>query len=147
MEQRIEGVIVSQPKVIDTPRGNIFHILKKSEDSYHGFGEVYLSEVHYNDVKGWTRHNEYHLNLVVVKGSVTFVIYDDREESSAYQQFQEVKLSFSDNYGKLTVAPGLWVAFKGTAEGGSMILNVIPDEHNPLETNKKEINEIPYPFQ
>jgi len=44
------------------------------------------------------------------------------------------------------VSPGLWMAFAGVAVGESMILDIIDDVHDPIESDKKELSEIPYNF-
>ena len=49
-----------------------------------------------------------------------------------------------DNYKRLTVAPGLWMAFQGVGDGISMLMDVIPDIHTDEESTKKELNSINY---
>ena len=73
----IEGVILTPLKKIIFPKGDILHGIKKGDDGYVDFGEAYFSTVNFGEIKGWNRHKEMTLNLVVPIGSVTFVIYDD----------------------------------------------------------------------
>ena len=87
------------------------------------------------------------LNLVVVSGAVKFVIYDDREESATKGEFQEVVLTPNGNYQRLTVAPGLWMAFAGAdSEQNSMLMDLIPEVHDPSEGDRVDLSEIPYNF-
>ena len=84
---------------------------------------------------------------VVLVGVVKFVIYDDREGSITRGQFQEIVLSPRDNYQRLTVASGLWMAFAGVdTNQTSMLMDFIPELHNPDEADRKELSEIPYNF-
>jgi len=120
---KIKGVILTPLKKITHPKGDILHGMKNNDDGYSGFGEAYFSTIKRGDIKGWNRHKNMTLNLIVPTGEVTFVIYDDREKSKTKETFYKVDLSPS-NYKRLTVPPGLWLAFKGGyANKNNLILN------------------------
>ena len=142
----MEGVTLHPLKHIVVPKGDIYHALKATDEGYAGFGEAYFSQIEHGQAKGWKRHNRMALNLVVPVGAVKFVIYDDREESVTKGQFYEVILSPENNYQRLTVAPGLWMAFYGVGEGHSMLMDIIPEPHDPSEADRKDLSDIPYPF-
>ena len=56
-------------------------------------------------------------------------------------------LSPDSNYQRLTVAPGLWMAFAGAdSEKTSMLMDLIPEIHDPSESDRKELEEIKYDF-
>ena len=133
----MDGVILTPLKQIHNPKGDIFHAMKKSDDGFDGFGEAYFSTIYLNDIKGWKKHTEMTLNLVVVVGEIEFVVYDE-----VNKLFFNVKLS-QDNYQRLTVKPNLWMAFRGLSES-SMLLNIASIEHNPDEAINLDINEIKY---
>ena len=109
----MEGVCLHPLKHIVVPKGDIYHALKFTDEGYCGFGEAYFSCIEHGQAKGWKRHNRMTLNLVVPVGTVRFVIYDDREGIATYGQFEEITLSPTTNYQRLTVASGLWMAFYG----------------------------------
>ncbi|MDN3683999.1 dTDP-4-dehydrorhamnose 3,5-epimerase family protein [Vibrio sinaloensis] len=71
---------------------------------------VFFSEVNFGEIKGWKKHTEMVLNLVVPAGKIKFVAYDDRAQSSTYGQFYQTELS-AENYCRLTVPQGVWLAF------------------------------------
>ncbi len=75
----IEGVQLTALNIIEGPSGNVLHALKGHEDSFNGFGEAYFSTIHHNSVKGWKRHRQMTLNIVVPIGSIKFVLFDGRE--------------------------------------------------------------------
>lgn len=142
----IEGITLTPLKRIQTPNGDVLHALKSTETTYCGFGEAYFSQVKSGAVKGWKRHNRYTLNLIVPVGAIRFVIYDDRPNSQTYGQFETVTLSPEDNYQRLTVAPGLWMAFQGVSKETALLMDVIPQPHDDAEGDKKAINEISFDF-
>lgn len=146
MGTMIEGVALHPLRQISVPKGDLWHAFKCTDDGFVGFGEAYFTQIHPHAVKGWKRHNVYTLNLVVVVGAVKFVIYDDREDSSTRGKIQEITLSPKGNYYRLTIAPGLWMAFAGAAADTSILMDLIPKVHDPNESDRKELSEIPYNF-
>ena len=137
----MDGVTLTPLKHIILEKGDVLHALKATEDTYFGFGEAYFSQIKYGLVKGWKRHNKMTLNLVVIHGKVKFVVYDE-----VNNRFEEVVLSPDSNYQRLTLAPGLWMAFQGICDGISTILDIIPNTHDPLEADNKDLSEIYYDF-
>ena len=131
----MDGVTLTPLKQITHPKGDIFHAMKASDDGFSGFGEAYLSTVNQDEVKGWKKHTEMTLNLVVVIGEIEFVVYDDNS-------FYSVKLS-KNNYQRLTVEPGLWLAFRGL-DSENMLLNLSSIEHDPNESENVDLDIINY---
>lgn len=129
----MDGVIITPLKRISTGKGDVLHAMKATDEGYCGFGEVYFSEVYCGQRKGWKRHNRMTLNLVVVKGAIRFIIYNECSGEK-----EEVVLSPESNYARLTVAPGLWMAFEGVAEGVSLLMDLIPEPHDPAEADRRD---------
>lgn len=133
----MDGVIVKSLKQIYHPKGDIFHVMKKSDIGFDGFGEAYFSTINKNDIKGWKKHTKMTLNLVVPVGKIEFVIYDEN-----LKEFFSVKLS-QDNYQRLTIKPNLWMAFKG-CEQNNILLNLASIEHDPNEAININLRDIQY---
>ena len=131
----MDGITLTPLKKIYHPKGDIFHAMKASDVGYEGFGEAYFSNVSYNEIKGWKQHTEMTLNLIVVIGEIRFVIYDEKT-------FFNVTLSIN-NYQRLSIAPGLWVAFKGLS-ASNMLLNLASIEHMPSESNNMALDGFDY---
>ena len=143
----IDGVILTPLKKITHPKGDILHGMKNKDDGYAGFGEAYFSIIKQGDIKGWNRHKTMTLNLIVPTGKVTFIIYDDREKSKTKGIFYKVDLSPS-NYKRLTVPPGLWLAFKGGyVNKNNLILNISNMAHDPDEIERKALEQINYNWE
>lgn len=133
----MDGVILTPLKQVYHPKGNIFHAMKKNDDGFNGFGEAYFSTIHKDDIKGWKKHTKMTLNLVVPFGEIEFIIYNEKLE-----EFFNIKLS-QNNYQRLTVKSGLWMAFRGIKEN-NMLLNLASIVHDPKEATNIDINEIKY---
>ena len=137
----IEGVIVSPLKVIDVKGGNVLHAIKSSDSEYKGFGEAYFSMIEKGIIKGWKRHKEMTLNLIVPIGAIRFVLFDSRDNSVTTGEFFEVDLSL-EHYNRLTIPPMVWMGFQGLEEGFSMLLNIANIPHSQSEVEQKELDEI-----
>jgi len=140
----IAGVLLTPLKEIETPGGNVFHAMKADELSYRGFGEAYFSTIQFEKIKPWKRHNRMTLNLIVPIGKIRFVLYDDRADSPSKNMYSEVVLGNPENYARLTVPPGVWVAFQGVAEEVSWLLNIADLAHDPHEADRRQLSEIAY---
>ena len=137
----MDGVTLTPLRRIPLENGDVLHGMKATEDSFCGFGEAYFTQIRPGCTKGWKRHNRMTLNLVVVHGAVKFVIYDDQK-----QCFEEVILSPDSNYQRLTVAPGLWMAFHGVGDEVSTVMDIIPEPHDPTEADNLGLSVIDYVF-
>jgi len=143
----IEGVVLTPLRIINGESGNVMHALKNHDKTYAGFGEAYFSTVEKDAVKGWKRHRQMTLNLVVPAGEIFFVLYDGRENSVTHGVLQEIRLS-TNNYQRLTVPPGIWMAFKGIQSASNMLLNIPSIPHDPEEAENLPVmnDRIPYTF-
>ena len=137
----MDGVTLTPLRRIPSEKGDVLHGMKANETTFSGFGEAYFTQIKPGCTKGWKRHNRMILNLVVVHGMVKFVIYDEQKDC-----FEEVTLSPELNYQRLTLAPGLWMAFHGMGEEISTVMDIIPEPHDPAEADNMELSVINYPF-
>ena len=133
----MDGITLTSLNKIYHPKGEILKVIKKSDTTFNEFGEAYFSTINQGDIKGWKKHTEMILNLVVVVGEIEFVIYNENKK-----EFFSVKIS-QNNYKRLTVNPGLWVAFRGV-ESYNMLLNLSNIEHNPDEAINADLHKIDY---
>ncbi len=139
----IEGVLLTPLKKISHPKGDILHGMKKSDQGFVAFGEAYFTKVKFGEIKGWNKHKSMTLNLCVPVGKIFFVLYDDREKSKTRGNLLPVEISVED-YQRLTVPPGVWLAFKGKGDSINLILNVADMEHDPDEIERLNLGQIEY---
>ena len=146
----IDGVIITPLKQIYHPKGDVFHAMKCTDLGFQGFGEAYFSSIIQGLVKAWKRHSRMTLNLVCIVGKIHFVLYDGREKSPTYGQFMEATLSHDTEslYRRITIPPGVWMAFIGIGKGKSVLLNVANIPHDPTEQVNIPVEEsvIKYDF-
>jgi dTDP-4-dehydrorhamnose 3,5-epimerase len=112
-----------------TSHGEVRHGLKASDAGFAGFGEVYFSEVIGGKIKGWKRHRRMTMNLVVVIGTVRFILHDGASARCDHV----ISVEEDARYGRLTVPPDVWMAFQGIGRGCNLLMNVASCEHDPEE--------------
>jgi dTDP-4-dehydrorhamnose 3,5-epimerase len=139
MDTMIEGVALIPLKIIPGENGAVMHGLKVQEDSYKSFGEAYFSFVNKGKIKGWKRHTKMTLNLIVPVGNIRFVLYDDRDNSKTKGSFNDVCLGPEIQYSRLTIPPGIWMAFQGMGNEQNLLLNIADIPHDPSEAEQLQI--------
>lgn len=143
---RITGVVATPLRVIPGESGDVMHAIKATDENFVGFGEAYFSSVLNGAKKGWKKHRKMVLNLVVVSGAIRFVLFDDRPGSETYHEFEELVLS-RDNYQRLTVPPGIWMAFTGLTDETNLLLNIASIPHDPLEAENLPLQNAVIPYK
>jgi dTDP-4-dehydrorhamnose 3,5-epimerase len=137
LEILFKGVELNRLKKIDNPKGDIFHALKSTENSFVGFGEAYFSSIKEKEIKGWKKHTEMTMNIIVPVGSIVFYIFDDVLDKGISYKLGE------NNYKRLTIKPGYWVAFEGLGKDLNLLLNIASIGHDPLESLNLPIETFP----
>ena len=132
----MKGYALTLEKTIFHSQGNLFHAMKSSSEGFKGFGEAYFSTVAKGEVKGWKKHLRMTLNLLVPVGKVAFMLRGEGEDDGV-----RVELG-PDNYHRLTVEPGMWMAFEGLDEF-NLLLNLADMEHDPDEVEKAPLEQYP----
>lgn len=133
----MDGVILTTLKKIHNPKGDIYHAMKKSDCGFNGFGEAYFSSINQNDIKGWKKHSIMTLNIIVPIGEIKFVVFNEDTK-----KFFSETIS-SNNYQRLTIKAGLWVAFQGIQKE-NLLLNIASTEHDPNEAKNLILDDIKY---
>lgn len=133
------GTSVANPYVTSLeikhhPKGDIYKALNKSEPSFEGFGEAYFTSIKHCEIKGWKMHKIMHMNLISIVGAVRFYVRSDNEHNLYKFDLAE------NNYGRLTIPCGNWVAFEGLGNGLNLILNIASIEHDPHEADSMPLS-------
>lgn len=133
-----KSITVTPLKKISVPGGDVLHAMKFSDDEFFGFGEAYFSFIEAGMVKGWKKHNRMIMNVVAPIGKVKFVFY-----SQETREFR-TEIIGSERYCRLTVLPGIWVAFQGLSEHHNLILNLANIAHDPQEADTQNLEDIDF---
>ena len=132
----ITGVLVTKLRRLPTAGGEVRHALKRSDAGFAGFGEAYFTCIERDIVRGWKKHHRMVSNLTVAHGAIRFMIRDASGAVMALLLSPDADVTHL----RLTVPPGLWLAFGGLAPGVSVILNLADLEHDPAEAETRPLD-------
>ncbi len=121
-------------------KGNVLRAFRKKEKNIGKFGEVYLSWINKNAIKGWKLHKRMHMNLVVPFGLVKFVFYEKNK-------FKEIIIG-EKKYYRIYVPNQIYFAFQNLSNQKSLIVNysnIIHENKNEILT--KNLKEISYKWK
>ena len=135
----LDDILVTPLKRIPTVGGDVMHGLKKSDNGFNGFGEVYFSWVERGAIKAWKCHQRMTMNLVVPKGEVSFVFHLTNQKNS----FRTENIG-EERYVRLTVPPGIWFGFIGRGSGQSLLMNLADMVHDPVEILRETTSKFIY---
>ena len=133
----LSGVTITPLKQIQHPKGDIFHALKANDPCFSEFGEAYFTSVHAGLTKGWKKHSKMRMNLIVPSGEVTFFLHSEQDNKT-----EAITLGVN-YYARLTIEPGVWVAFRGGEHEQNLVLNIASLSHDPLEAENVELDQFP----
>ena len=146
-ENKIEGVIIQNLKIISDDRGSVLHMLRKDSSLFKVFGEIYFSEINPKTIKAWKLHKSLTQNIAVLMGKVRLVLYDNRPSSITLGKITEYEIGRDNNYCLVQIPPMLWYGFQSLDNQKALIANCTDQPHNPLESESIPIDSGKIPFQ
>lgn len=123
-----EPILFTPLECIESELGSVRHAMRIDAQGYHGFEEVYFSSVNKNKIKGWKKHLHMTMNLVVCHGSIRFAVLSENN----LENVSLFTISPTENYGRLTIPPNYWLAFKGLGDE-NLLMNFSNLLHDPAE--------------
>jgi dTDP-4-dehydrorhamnose 3,5-epimerase len=143
----IVGVKVKKLKVIADERGRLMEILRKDDEMFQSFGQVYMTTAYPGVVKGWHYHKKQSDNMAVLKGMMKIVLYDARKGSKT---FGEVNEFFAGEHNPILVhiPPYVYHGFKCVSEEEAMVVNTPTAVYRYNQPDEFRVhpheNDIPY---
>ncbi len=130
----LDNIKLTKLSKIKNEKGDIFHIMKNSDNGFIDYGEAYFSWILKDMKKGWKRHKCMTLNLCVPYGCVKFIFKINKDGIIREETIGE------DNYFRITVPPNIWFAMIGIGNPTSLILNIgdILHDKNEVESMTEE---------
>ena len=132
---------------IKDSRGSVKHFIKSTDEDFVSFGEVYLSTVKCNVVKGWKKNLDVDQNFCCIQGIIKVVIYDDRNDSVSRGSIHAIILDSESTHSRLKIPKDLWYSFKCCSEETSTLLNFISTPHKFNRVKTLPISSSLIPFE
>ena len=149
-QTQIEGVKIKHLTVIPDERGRLTEMLRRDDDIFTKFGQVYLTTAYPGVVKAWHYHKKQADNFVVVKGMMKVVLYDAREGSSTFGRINEFFMG-DYNLMLLRIPEGVYHGFKCISETEAMVINIPTEPYNHQAPDEYRVSphskDIPYDWK
>jgi dTDP-4-dehydrorhamnose 3,5-epimerase len=131
----IDGVKIKTLKTIADERGWLFEILRRDDEIFREFGQVYLTAVYPGVVKAWHCHEKQTDSFTVVSGMAKLVLVDLRRDSATNGEVDEFFIG-DQNRILVQIPPGVYHGLKGIGTQPALALNCPDrsyDHDNPDE--------------
>lgn len=143
---RIDGVLVKPLKVVPDERGWLIEVLRRDDEQFSRFGQVYVSATYPGVIKAWHYHTRQTDNFACIAGMIKLVLVDTREDSPTRGNINELFLGVQQPL--LVQVPKLvYHGWKCISQEPSLVINV-PDEpydrDNPDERRLAPHGTLPY---
>lgn len=144
--RRIAGVQVKPLRVVPDERGWLMEVLRKDDEQFSRFGQVYVSATYPGVVKAWHFHERQTDNFACVAGMIKLVLVDTRQGSPTRDTINEFFLGVQNPM--LVQIPNLvYHGWKCISVEPALVVNV-PDEPydraNPDEQRIAPHGTLPY---
>jgi dTDP-4-dehydrorhamnose 3,5-epimerase len=136
--------------VIPDERGRLMEMMRCDDEFFTKFGQVYMTTVYPGVVKGWHYHKIQADNLVIIKGMMKIVLYDDRKNSKTFKEINEF---FSGEHNPILVHIPVEIlhGFKCISEIEAICINVTTEPYNYEKPDEYRVDphskEIPYDWE
>ena len=143
----IHDVRIKQLKVIPDERGRLMEILRRDDDLFRGFGQVYMTTAYPGAVKAWHYHKKQWDHFVCVRGMMKVVLYDGREGSPTHGEVNEFFMGEHRPI-LLQIPPLVYHGFKCISETEAIVINTptevyVHDDPDECRVDPHD-NDIPY---
>jgi dTDP-4-dehydrorhamnose 3,5-epimerase len=146
----INGVKVKRLKVIPDERGRVMEILRRDDELFQKFGQVYITTAKPGIVKAWHGHCSQTDNLCCVFGKIRLALYDAREDSKTFKEIQDFIIDL-ENPLLVQIPSDVLHGFKCIGDKEAIVINVASLPYNHAHPDQYKIdpyeNDIPYDWR
>ena len=146
----IEGVKVKKLKVISDERGRLMEILRRDDEIFKEFGQVYMTTAKPGVVKAWHWHKLQTDSFACVSGKIRLILYDARSDSKTYKQIDEFEMSL-DNPLLVQIPASVYHGFKCTSDVEAIVINTVTKAYNYKNPDEYRVdafdNDIDYDWR
>ena len=122
-------------------------MLRCDDDFFTKFGQVYMTAAYPGVVKGWHYHKIQADNLIIIKGMMKVVLYDDRKNSKTHKEINEFFVG-EHNPTLIHIPAGILHGFKCISDDEAICINIPTEPYNYEKPDEYRLDphskEIPY---
>lgn len=146
----IEGVKVKKLKIIPDERGRLMEILRRDDDLFKAFGQVYMTTAFPGVVKAWHYHKKQTDNFTCIRGEMRLGLYDSRKDSPTFGNVEEYTISLEKPL-LVQIPPEVYHGFKCVSKEEAVVINTVTEPYNYKEPDEYRVdafdNDIPFDWK
>ncbi len=146
----IEGVKVKILKIIPDDRGRLMEILRRDDDIFKKFGQVYMTTARPGVVKAWHFHKKQDDNFTCVHGKMRLALFDARKKSPTYGEVNDFVISL-DSPMLVSIPRNIYHGFKCISDCEALVINTVTRPYDPKNPDEFRVdafdNDIPYDWR
>ena len=125
----INGIKVKRLSLIPDERGRLMEILRRDDDCFEDFGQVYMTTAYPGVIKAWHLHKLQSDNFTCVFGKVLFALYDGRKDSPTRGEINDFIIS-PDMPKLIHIPKGIYHGFKNIGDTEAIVINTVTNPYN-----------------
>jgi dTDP-4-dehydrorhamnose 3,5-epimerase len=141
----IQGVMTKKLRVLPDQRGRLMEILRRDDEMFSQFGQIYITTAYPGVVKAWHYHKVQEDNFAVPQGMVQIALYDAREDSPTKGEVNVFNVGMHNPL-LVHIPPFIYHGFKNLGLEEAIIINcpsemydhAAPDEYR-LDAHSPDI--------
>jgi dTDP-4-dehydrorhamnose 3,5-epimerase len=146
----IQGIKTKKLKVIPDERGRLMEILRRDDDLFEKFGQVYVTTTYPGVVKAWHLHTGQTDNIACVQGMIKLAVYDPREDSPTQGEVQQFYLGVHNPI-LVQIPPNLYHGWMCISPEEALIVNCPSEVYNYDRPDEERLDPhtdaIPYDWR
>lgn len=146
----INGVKIKRLKVIPDQRGRVMEILRRDDELFREFGQVYMTTTYPDVVKAWHKHEKQSDNIACVAGMIKLAIYDSRPQSPTFKEINEFYLGVHSPM-LVQVPAGIYHGWMCVSQEEAIIINIPTERYDYDQPDEQRLdphkNDIPYEWK
>lgn len=146
----IEGVKIKKLKVIPDQRGRLMEILRRDDELFQEFGQVYMTTTYPGVVKAWHKHERQADNIACVAGMIKMALHDNRKGSPTKGETNEFYLGVHNPI-LVQVPAGIYHGWMAVSEEEAVVVNIPTKPYDREHPDEQRLdphdNEIPYDWK
>ena len=146
----IEGVKTKKLKVVPDERGRLMEILRRDDDIFEQFGQVYMTTAFPGVVKAWHYHKKQTDNFTCIRGKMLLGLYDARKDSPTFGTVEEYTISIESPL-LVQIPPDVYHGFKCIGDEEAIVINTVTEPYNPDDPDEYRVdaydNDIPFDWK
>ncbi|MCJ7588287.1 MAG: dTDP-4-dehydrorhamnose 3,5-epimerase family protein [Candidatus Aminicenantes bacterium] len=146
----IDGVKVKTLKVIPDERGRLMEILRRDDELFGAFGQVYATTTLPGVVKAWHKHEKQTDNVACVAGMIKLALFDGREGSPSQGELSQFYLGVHRPI-LVQIPAGVWHGWMCVSPEEAVVVNVPTEPYNPDHPDEQRLDPhdslIPYDWR